>query len=103
MLDWPSNDEPAPEICNSLCKPIRLALNQVVSVKRGVADKLVTWSGPKDIPCVAAVSVSPDVALSDMKFRDNRRIDGMDVVDIIILLAVQLGIEQGRRLERCGL
>lgn len=98
-MKWPEDPKSSVEI-DKICEPLRHAFNQIVVLRRHANTLPIEWTGFDDIPSIAHMCVPPDKSFSDMRFRENRRCDGMDVLDIVIQLAVQLGIEQGRRLER---
>lgn len=101
-MKWPENKKSYVKM-SEICGPLRRAFDQAVSLKRCARDTPLDWDGFDTIPSMEAMTVAPSEMLSDMLYRDNRRIDGGDVLDILIQLSVMMGIEQGRRMERIGL
>lgn len=92
LPEWPETKYVCME---DICLPLRRAFDQIVTVKRGASRKKIKWDGFRDIPSMSAMTVEPQQSLSDMNFRRRKREDGMDVLDIVIQIAVQLGMDGG--------
>ncbi len=84
---------------DSLAEPIRKAIAFAYSVKRKNADKRIPWNGPDIGKDDKATCLSPREALSKANLAWGLKDQGRDALDAIIQIAIQLGIEQGRRAE----
>ncbi len=83
------------ELSKPICRALRFAFN----IRRANTTKDVPWDGPDSIPSMAD-------GLPDL--RDQLTIEGLrrarescsaDTLESIVIIAIQLGIEQGRRME----
>jgi hypothetical protein len=90
MTMWPTNNEPAAfaHIVEPLARWFRLYQEGRVETYDGLP------LGERE----AAGSLQPVDALTPESLAYNLTNQGRDVVDVILGLAVQLGLEQGRRL-----
>lgn len=93
--DWPANDEPAS--LESLASACKQALARGIAWERINADKDIEWGGPpagKD-GCSTALSFAASLRADNLSSEQEQ---GRDVVDVILGIAIRLGIEQGRRI-----
>jgi hypothetical protein len=92
-LEWPEDGTPLP--LEDLGKVLRAAFIQAVEVKDV---KSVRWMGPEKFSAtISAASLPPSAKMSReglQKAKDNN----LDALDMLILTALQCGIEQGRRM-----
>ncbi len=98
MTDWPDNDETLDfsDLTEPIVDLIRQAywLNSAHSTKKGLV-----WRGPSLPKSLAATCHPYDEALSAERLRYNDSEQGIDPLMVIVGIAVQLGIEQGRRMN----
>ena len=94
---WPKDGSPL--MFDSLAEPIRKAIEFAYSIKRKNEDKRIPWNGPDIGYSERAACLSPKEALSKDNLAYSLEDQGYDALDTIIMLAVQLGMEQGRRAE----
>ena len=82
-----------------LTEPVVRAIEACYSMqpREGILDKGVTWSGLDLGAHELAICFSPDEALSGSHLRYSSEDQGRSPLEEIIAIAVQLGIEQGRR------
>lgn len=97
---WPADDEPASfeDITRPLARAVRFAYN----LKRKNRDKDIPWTGLDVGPGVEHVSfgAAKKLAASNLKYSEEEQ--GRDALEELLGLAVQLGIEQGRRIAVTG-
>lgn len=96
--EWPKNNEPArfSDICDSVCKAIRFAYR----MQRQNRQADVPWEGMNIGESERGGCLQPHEALSASTLRWQLDDQGREALDVIVALAVQLGIEQGRRLAQ---
>lgn len=99
MTNWTEDDK---EInFEDLVKPVIYAIKQVYILDRrghGICD--VKWVGP-DLPKSMRATCPPyDKRLTAESLRYDEEEQGRDPLEVIIGIAVQLGIEQGRRIHK---
>lgn len=95
IKQWPDNNEPAQFM--ELCNCVREALEFAYELKRANASKSVPWNGPPIGKSLAAASLDYVEALSAESLEWVLEDQGRDALEVIIGIAIQLGIEQGRR------
>jgi hypothetical protein len=96
VTDWPEDPNTMLKM-SEIIVGLRAAFNQAVTIKKPLPP--IVWTGIQSCPIVEAVYPSPADALDQSSLERNRE-NGRDVLDVLILLAVQLGMEQGARHER---
>ena len=95
MKKWPEGNKPArfTDIADPICEAIRAAYE----LKRKNRSRSIPWTGLDIGDDIKAGSYSPDDKLK----RDNLKYDeenqDRDALQVIVGIAVQLGMEQGRR------
>ena len=96
---WPEGDEVAD--FESLVTPVIDALKQVYILdRRGHGGFDVKWSGPTLGRTERVTSLSFDNALTKENLEYSEHDQGRDPLTTIIGIAIQLGIEQGRRIHK---
>ncbi len=97
MTDWPKNDKTLSfwELTDPVVDLVRQAyfLDPNLTAVRGGLD----WKGPSLPKALAAGCLPFDVAVNAENLRYDDEEQGRDPLTVIIGIAVQLGIEQGRR------
>lgn len=94
---WPKS----PSECaafEQLTEPILKALRFAYTLKRKNENVRIPWTGLGIGPDCAATCLCPEDALSKDSLAWALDEHGRDALEVIVQLAVQLGIEQGRRL-----
>lgn len=95
VRDWPANEEPAS--LESLASACKRALMQGITWERINADRDVEWAGPPAGRDGRSTALGfPDMLRAD--YLGAEREQGRDVIDVILAIAIRLGIEQGRRI-----
>lgn len=93
---WP--DKLKPIDIEKLSKPLRKAFLQAVSLKKKQPTS-ITYAGPEVTNNLGALAVGPGakerLQPSSLEYNKER---GRDSLEVLILLALQLGMEQGMRL-----
>ena len=84
---------------NDLARPIVDAIRHVYELKRKHRNS-IPWTGPNIGAEERRSSFAPKRALSKANLRYAEEEQGRDPLDTIIGIAIQLGIEQGRRMHR---
>jgi hypothetical protein len=99
-VKWPTGDTPAyiEDIVTPVVKAIRFAFN----LERKNENRSIPWSGPPIGRGAAANSLEAKTRLSAAMLRYSEENQGRDALDEIIGLAIQIGIEQGRRIYKDG-
>jgi hypothetical protein len=96
---WPKDGKPA-SFGEDILPPLLRAIRFAYDLKRRNAGKSVPWNG-LDIGEEEKVGChTPKVKLSRRQLKYSEEEQGRDVLEEIVGLAVQLGIEQGRRIDR---
>jgi hypothetical protein len=95
---WPENDAAA--VFDTLTEPVADLVRQAYSLKRKAAIKKgLDWKGPS-LPWSLRASCLPfEEKLNAENLRYDDEEQGRDPLEVIIGIAVQLGIEQGRRIS----
>jgi len=93
-MKWPEELETLRlrELSAPVCKALRFAFK----LQRRNTTKDIPWEGPDEIP-----GDSPDLPdrLTLESLRRQREGAEVDTLEAIVVIAIQLGIEQGRRME----
>ena len=96
MADWPEDDKIAQ--FPDLCDPVVDLVRQAYSLKRKPAIKKgLDWKGPSLPKSMRATCFEFQEKLNAENLRYDDEEQGRDPITIIISIAIQLGIEQGRR------
>ena len=90
---WPDDEGAA--TFSDLCDSVRDALEFAYDLKRKNAGKTIPWNG---LPTMQEAGT--DFLLDSENLRYSEEDQGRDALDVIIGIAVQLGIEQGRRISK---
>lgn len=94
---WLSNNAPAD--FEELIKECKDTLLQGIKYERINTDKDIKWNGHTTTnPYNRHVSLDPDFQLKAKHMKEVLEAQGRDFIDIILGLAISLGIEQGRRI-----
>ena len=99
-IKWP--DDGSPLDYQSLADPIRKAVRFAYEMSRKNVGHSVPWNGPAIGRPEAATSLEAKHRLSAEALKYSEEDQGRDALDEIIGIAVQIGIEQGRRIYRSG-
>ncbi len=93
---WPKGNKPTQfsDLTDAVTKGIRFAY----SLKRRNRDRSVPWTGPDSGQSIKATCPTPEEWLSKKSLAFNLEDQGRDALDVLVAIAVQLGIEQGRRM-----
>ncbi len=83
------------ELTGSICKAIRFAFKMT----RRNTCKDIPWDGPDIIPSMENILPNLQDRLTLEGLRLTREGCASDTLDVLITIAVQIGIEQGRRIE----
>lgn len=93
---WPKDD--ATVRFDDIINPLRDAVDQLYTLKRVNKDMDVHWDGLDIGEATKATCHGPDHALSAESLKYDEEEQGRDAMRILLGIAVQLGIEQGRRI-----
>lgn len=94
-MEWPADN--GLFMFENLSKSVRDALTQAYSLRRKSKKKNIIWSGPPT-PQNMKTSVGEfEERLSASSLAYGEDDQGEDALDVIISIAIQLGMEQGRR------
>ena len=99
---WPAGKATTANFTD-LAGPIRTALLFAYDLKRKNLSRSVPWTGFDVGEDTKVGSFSPHEALAKDALAFNLEDQGHDALDVLIQIAIQLGIEQGRRVERSKL
>ena len=96
MKQWPAKNKSVNfyELCEPICKAIRFAY-QLTRQNEGVS---LPWDGLTIGERELVTCFSPDERLSKEQLEYDEEDQGRDALDVLVGLAIQLGIEQGRRM-----
>lgn len=94
---WPTDGKPAD--FSDLVAPIVKAIKFTHTLDRQNTDKDVPWDGPNIGASELACCFDPLYALSAEMLAYDEEDQGRDALEVIIGIALQIGIEQGRRIE----
>ena len=95
-LEWPDDGNPLDY--QSIADPIRKAIRFAYEMSRKNVGRSVPWRGPPIGRSEAGNSLQAKHRLSAEMLRYSEEDQGRDALDEIIGVAVQIGIEQGRRI-----
>lgn len=96
MKKWPKKDD-KPISFSAICEPIRDAILFAYDIKRKNANKNIPYKGYDIGYSEQATCCSPNEKFTVKNMKYSLEDQGRDALDEIITVAVQLGIEQGRR------
>ena len=98
MSDWPKNNETAR--FSDLTGPVVNLVRQAYSLKLNAPTFThgLKWRGPSLPESMGATCLEFSDAVSAEQLRHDTADQGRDPLEVIVGIAVQLGIEQGRRL-----
>ena len=94
---WPEDGSPV-GFEHDMVEPLVSALRQAYTMTRNNRDVDIDWTGLDIGDREKAGCLTPDVRLTAEHLKYDEDEQGRTAADVIIGLAVQLGIEQGRRL-----
>ena len=98
MVKWPKDETTV--MFNKIADPIKEAIEFAYDLTRQNKRKSIPWHG-LDIGEAEKVSnLTPKERLKKTQLDHSLEDQGRDALDEIIGIAVQLGIEQGRRIEK---
>ncbi len=95
MKEWPEDNKTV--MFDELTEPIIKAIRFAYDVTRKNENKDIPWEGLDIGKSARACCFSPPEALAASNLRYSLDDQGRDALEEIVGLAVQLGIEQGRR------
>lgn len=97
-VSWPKDGSPAS--FSDLTEPIRKIVRHCYSIQRKNKNKDVDWKGLELPECMSATCLTFDEKLKADNLKYEKEDQGRSAMDVIISIAVQLGIEQGRRMYK---
>ena len=98
-LDWPTEEDKVIPFY-LLAGAMRKAFNYTFKVKDIAPDSDIPWTGPPLGKRERATCLTPIERLQNESLQWDLEDQGRDKLDALIALAIQLGIEQGRRCLR---
>lgn len=101
VKDWPKDGSPA--VFEDLNNAVRDVVRHCYTIRRKNKDKDVAWKGPEFPECMRATCIPFDLALQADNLKYSQEDQGRSAMDVIIDIAIQLGIEQGRRMYKSEL
>jgi hypothetical protein len=97
---WPE-DKNEPASIDDLLDPIKETLKKTYSMRKKPLKGPVPWDGVDDVGptarAVAHTKIAEILSPKDLQYHQER---GRSLLDVLLLITLQLGIEQGRRIER---
>jgi hypothetical protein len=96
MKQWPANNGLAD--FSELIEPLRKAVDFMYDLQRKNADKDVPWDGLNQGKLTNAGCLDADERLTAEMLKYSDEEQGRDPMTELLILAVHLGIEQGRRI-----
>jgi hypothetical protein len=97
-MDWPKDNKTIS--FHDLAESVKKATKFCYKLTRKNRDEDVPWKGPPLPKCMQATCLSFEESLSAKGLAFNKNDQGRDAMDVIIGIAIQLGIEQGRRMVK---
>ncbi len=101
MKKWRKDGEP--ESFTSIADHIKKAIKFAYKMERTNVKKDIKWEGLDIGQKEKATCYSPDEQLTAENLKYSFEEQDKDALDEILALALRLGIEQGRRIEKSGL
>jgi len=98
MTNWPKNDKHMS--FENLTKPVWRAIRKAYKLTSKDYGESIKWTGPKLPKSMGATCLSYDELLTRENLEYSEQDQGRDPLEELIGIAVQLGIEQGRRLAK---
>lgn len=93
--DWPANNKMAD--FGSIANPLREALQIAIDKGNKVYEEGIEWTGLKQGSINRSIVFQPSMALHSINLKYSNEEQNRDVFTEILNIAIQLGIEQGRR------
>lgn len=100
MKRWPRDETEYVPLFDELITPLVEAIHHCYNLKRINKKIDFVYDGYELNFREGATSPQPDIALSAETLKRVEEDQGREAVEIILQIAFQLGVEQGRRLER---
>ncbi len=97
---WPDGDATLP--FSELVKPVCAAIRRAYRLERVDRDSDVPWNGPELPESMRAADIEYDKRLTAKGLAFDLDDQGREAIEVIVGIAIQLGIEQGRRLICSG-
>lgn len=97
-VEWDKDNKPAS--FEQLIEAVRDVVKQCYKLTRKNKDKDIKWKGPLLPESMRATCLDFEHNLTVERMKYNEYDQGRDAMDVIIGIAIQLGIEQGRRILR---
>lgn len=99
MVDWPTDDRNLSfwELTNPVCA----AIKKIYSLKRKNHGD-IEWTGPSTPEFLLSTSLTFEERLSKTMLDYDEHEQGRDPLEILVGIAVQLGMEQERRIKACS-
>ena len=98
IKDWPDNGKPAD--FGELAESVYPAITFAYRLERINEGQAIPWKGHTIGKEDLATCFAPDEQLSAENLRYDEEDQGRDALQVLIGIAMQLGIEQGRRMTR---
>lgn len=98
MKKWPKNPNETVRF-DELVTPLRKAVKYAYKLTRINVKKDIPWTGYEHGDYIGTTNPDPEEMLN-RRWQSHEREQGRSPIDTILAIAVQLGIEQGMRLER---
>lgn len=96
MKEWPGDNKTVP--FDEIVGPLKKALKFAYSFERINKGKDIPWTGLNIGKRERGTCLPPDESLLAEQLVYNKDDQGRDPLDVLLGIAVQLGIEQGRRI-----
>lgn len=98
MTKWPKNGR---HMCFvKLTEPVYLAIREAYSLTLQEYGESIKWTGPELPQSMGATCLPYDELLTREQLEYDEQDQGRDPLEVIVGIAVQLGMEQGRRLAK---
>jgi len=98
MTKWPKDDKHMN--FEDLTGPVYKAIKQVYKLTPKDYGERIKWTGPALPKSMEATCLSFEEALTKEQLKYDEEDQGRDPLKVLIGIAVQLGIEQGRRINK---
>ena len=99
--EWPK-DESEPLELEDLVRPLRNAIRTAYTLKRNSLDTEVPWTGPEGTGSETTGCLDNALALSaeNLRYQEEEQEEERDTLWLILGIAIRLGCEEGRRIDR---
>ena len=98
MTNWPKNDKHMS--FSKLTDPVYRAIRRAYTLTPNDYGESIKWTGPELPESMRATCFSYAEKLTREQLEYDEQDQGRDPLEVIVGIAVQLGIEQGRRLAK---